>query len=98
MKSTWSLTDIQRSFALRHEPEEYARFAKRYWALLLIATTVCMCGGIAFGAWQFFAPAQSVMSEPAQQGIMGFNREQLTKVVTVLEERRANFETMMTGE
>lgn len=95
----FSFKDLQRSYTLLYEPEEYVRLARAYWILLLAATTCITLAGIAFGAWQFFAPPDvSLSSEPAQQGIVGFNREQLEKIVHVFEARRAHFETMMTGE
>ncbi len=94
-----SFKNIKTAYVLRYEPEQYAYFARAYWRVLLIITLLLMCVSVAYGAWQFLAPDSAfTTSEPAQQGIVGFKREQLKRVVDVFEKRRTDFEAMMRGE
>ncbi len=94
----FSLDRFKKSYTFRHEPEQYVRFARAFWAILLFLTSILICAGLIFGAWQFVFLRKSVNTSVPPAGISGFNKEQLRTIVATFEKRQAEFEGMMSGE
>ncbi len=95
---TFSPSELRRSYQLRHEPEEYARAAHGAWTIILAVAALVLLLSVVFGAWQFFAPQEPLITESAGGGISGFDRKQLSAVVDFYAKRRATFEGMMSEE
>ncbi len=95
---TFSFEKLKKAYTLRHEPEQYVRFARTFWVALLFVTSVLICAGLVFGAWQFVFLRKSVNASPPPAGITGFNKEQLRTIVSAFEKRQTEFEGMMSGE
>ncbi len=93
-----SFKTLREAYQSRHEPEKYIIVAKSAWALMLVTAGLVIVVSIGYGAWQFIAPPEAVVTETAVGGITGFNRAQLSQVVEFYEKRQATFEGMMSGE
>ena len=96
--NTSASVKLRDAFRARAEPEAARIVGSAYWAFLLSTLTLLICGGIAFGAWQFFQLPPEDGGAQATQGTKKiFTKASLQKALQVFDERAREYDRRKTA-
>jgi hypothetical protein len=80
-----------------YEPESQHRLASIYWPILLSVASALVFVAVGYGVWQFFVPPQPVIPTVAvKNSSIGFDENDLLRIVEILEKRKERFEALLT--
>lgn len=97
MKDIFHVQQLGEAYTRRQEPEYFRAVAEAYWAILITVAAVAVAASLAYGTWQFLVPPEGATTEgAANAGIVGFNQEQLKKLVEAFQKQQGEFEALMT--
>ena len=87
---------LQNTYARFYEPENQHRLANVYWPVLISTVAILVAVSAGYGVLQFFVSPQVVATgAPTKNTPASFNKEELRRIVNVLEKRKEVFETLL---
>jgi len=73
------------------EPEYQRLLGEMYWRYAISIGVVLALSGVAYGAWEFFAPSSDALPAAIEKSPPSIDRDELKRVVESLEERAQRF-------